>query len=98
MKKIRMLIPAVLLISLTSCQAHLGEKVFFLPWWAIALPIILVLVIAHLCIIRKLYRCPYCQARFQPKWYEFSSWLHMGDHRALKCPHCGKRGFFPPER
>lgn len=96
MKNLIFILILALLFTLTSCEVHLGAAVFEVPWWLIAIPVVLLLVIAHLIILCKNYRCPYCGQIFRPKWYEISAWIHMGNCRAMKCPHCGKKGLFPP--
>ena len=96
MKKLSLILVFVLLFVLTSCEVHLGDAAFEVPWWVIAIPIVLVCLIAHLIIIHKKYRCPFCGNELRPRWYEISSWLHMGSARAMKCSHCGKKGLFPP--
>lgn len=84
---------ACMAISLTSCQVNWFNKHFDVPWWVITIPVIIILLIAHICIISKTYQCPECKATFKPKWYEISSWLHMGNKRFIKCPKCSKKGF-----
>ena len=84
------------ILLLTSCDTHIGNAHYDVPWWVIAIPIVLILVIAHVCVICKRFQCPACQTEFRPKWYEISAWLHNHGERVVKCPHCGRRGFCPP--
>ena len=86
----------ILTLMLTSCDIHHGNIHHDVHWWVIAIPVVIILVIAHISFIAKRYRCPMCGTEFRPKWYEISSWLHDDNGRAVKCPHCGRRGFCPP--
>ena len=90
----------LLILSLTACEVHYFDKRADVSWWVIAIPTVIVCVIvfaiAHVIIVRKQYRCPVCRTVFRPKWHEISAWLHDGDRRVMKCPHCGRRGFCPP--
>ena len=98
MKTIRLLCIALCTsFFLTSCTVNWGTTHFDVHWSVITIPVILILLIAHLVIIRKTYICPDCQTEFRPKWYEISSWLHIGAKRAMKCPHCHRKGFFSPK-
>lgn len=83
----------VIVIYLTSCEAHFGKTRFYVPWWVFALFTAVILTIAHIYIISKHYKCPKCGERFKPKWFELSTWLHYGNQRVVKCRKCGYRGF-----
>ena len=96
MKRKGLLALIMLTCMLTSCEAHWENARFDVPWWIVAIFCVVVFLIAHLIIIRKSYRCPRCNTVFHPRWYEFSSWLHHGNQRAMKCPHCHRQGFFSP--
>ena len=85
-----------LTLTLTSCDFHFGSIHYDVHWRVIAIPVAAILVIAHVSIVKKRYKCPMCKTEFRPKWYEISSWLHQGNRRAMKCPRCGRRGFCPP--
>lgn len=78
---------------LTSCQINWFNEHYDVPWYLIALPVILIIVNAHVFIISKTYRCPKCRTVFKPKWYSFSAWIHLGKYRLLKCPECNKTDF-----
>lgn len=85
-----------LALLLTSCDARFGGVHYDVSWWVLAIPPAVILMTAHISLVRKRYRCPVCRAEFRPQWYEISVWLHDGGNRAVKCPHCGRRGFCPP--
>ena len=88
--------------SLTSCQVNLGEAHFTVPWWAIVIPSILIVVIAWFAAAKHVasqkYVCPECGKSFYPKWWNAAFSVQMNDDHALKCPHCGRKGFCPPSR
>ena len=87
------LITLSFLLSMTACQVNWGNAKYEVPWWIIALPVTLILIIAHLWIISRLYKCPHCHTIFHPKWYHFSSWIHVNNKRIAKCPNCSQKGF-----
>ncbi len=98
MKRIVVLsvLTVTLTLLLTSCDLHFGDAHYDIHWWIIAIPIAIILIIAHISLVRKHYRCPIYGTEFRPKWYEISSWLHKDERHVVKCPHCGHRGFCPP--
>lgn len=83
-------------LSLTSCDVHFGETHFDVYPWVIGIPVALIFVIAHCIIIFRIYECPECKTKFRPRWYEVSSWLHDGNRRVVRCPHCQRKGFCRP--
>ena len=90
-----------IIFLLTSCEAHVGDNEFYIPWQALMLfdvvIILAALALAHIYIITRHFKCPRCGTVFRPKWYEISSWLHLGSSRLVKCPHCHYRGFCEKE-
>ena len=96
-KKLFLLTIPYLSFLLTSCEAHYSGKSFEVTWYGITIPtvifILTVLIISHLYIISKTYKCPECKNEFKPKWYEISSWLPVDDKRVMRCPKCGRKGF-----
>lgn len=94
MKYLALTIPAVLTLFLTSCKLHVGDRIIAdVHWWVIAIPTALIFLITHIVLIRTTLRCPKCGEEFEPRWYEFSVWLHMDDKRVARCPKCGRKGF-----
>ena len=61
-----------------------------------------VLLVVWLCegraLSEKTFICGECGKEFSPKWWKAGFSAHMGANTALKCPHCGKKGFCPPKR
>lgn len=90
---VSILLIAVYCALLTACNVSFGNARGEISWWVIAAPALVILVIAHILLIRQTYQCPKCGARFSPKWYELSVCLHIGNERLVKCPCCKKRGF-----
>ncbi len=87
-------------LVLGSCDVRVnwfGEHTY-VPWYFVALPAVLIPIIAHICFVCQTYRCPKCGHTFRPKWYEFSSWIHDDGKRVVECPKCGRKGFCPKER
>ena len=100
MKKFWVAFPAMIIaFVLSSCESevHWGKYSTYVPWYVVWIPVmifaIVVSVIAHICIIKQQYVCPKCGKVFKPKWYDFSSWIHVGDARVLRCPECKCKSF-----
>ena len=93
------LLTLIFIFTLTSCdvEVHWSEHSTYVPWYVVWIPviafIIIVLSISHIYIIKKQYVCPKCGKVFKPRWYEFSSWIHMGSDRVMRCPKCNYKGF-----
>ena len=89
-------------VSVTSCQAHLFDEQFTVPWWVIVIPSVLIVALAWFAAARHItsqkYVCPECGKTFYPKLKDAAFSVHMNDNRALKCPYCGKKGFCPLSR
>lgn len=99
MKKLRFLclLPICLL---TSCDIHFGDVHYDVPWWVIAvvvLPVVFIIfVIAGRSLAQVQFSCPKCGGTFRPSPWKALLSLHMGDHRVLRCPHCGEKSMCPP--
>jgi len=103
MKKISfVLLTIVLVFSLTSCKVNWFDQQYDVPWWAVAIPVlvfsVIVLFVASKHITSKKYVCPKCNKSFYPKWWQAVFSIHMNDDRVFKCPHCGRKGFCPLSR
>lgn len=78
---------------LTSCKVNWFGSSFDVPWYFVAIPVLLILIAAYLVLISGTYICPECKSEIKPKWYQFSVCLHLDDKRVVKCPQCGRKGF-----
>ncbi len=87
------LAPCLGMLSACDIEVHWFGQSAMVPWYIVVIPSMAILLIAHLCFLRGRYVCPKCQTEIQPRWYELSVWLHDGNRRVVKCPHCGRRGF-----
>lgn len=96
------LLVIALALSLVSCQVNWFDRQYDVPWWGIAVPILIFLAIAFFAvgkhIASKKYVCPKCNKTFYPKWWQTAFSIHMNDDRVFKCPHCGRKGFCPLSR
>ena len=86
------------LVMLCSCRVNWFGETVDAPWYLVVIPVLLILVISYIVLIRRTYVCSACHTVFRPKWYQVSVCLHFGGKRALKCPVCGKKGFFEREK
>ena len=80
-------------LLLTACEANWFGETVDVPWYFIAIPLCLVIVISYLVLMNTTFVCPSCEAEFKPKWYQLSVGIHHMNKRLLKCPKCGKRSF-----
>lgn len=96
------LIIGVNLFFLTSCKVNWFDQQYDVPWWVIAVPVVVFSAIVWFAagkhIASKKYFCPKCNKSFYPKWWHAAISIHMNDDRVFKCPHCGRKGFCPLSR
>ena len=98
MKKLAFVfITVALTFSLTSCKVNWFDQKYDVPWWVIAVPVVIfsaiVFFVAGKLIASKEYVCPKCNKTFHPKWWQAAFSIHMNDDRVFKCPHCGRKDF-----
>ena len=103
MKKIAFaLLTIISAFTLTSCKVNWFDQQYDVPWWVIAVPVVIfsaiVFLVAGKHIASKSYVCPKCNKTFYPKWWKAAFSIHMNDARVFKCPHCGRKGFCPLSR
>ena len=104
MKKILALfvLICILTVLLTSCQVNWFDQQYDVPWWVIAVPVVVFSAIVWFAagkhIASKKYFCPKCNKSFYPKWWHAAISIHMNDDRVFRCPHCGRKGFCPLSR
>ena len=85
-------------LLLCSCQVNWFGTTKDVPWYYIAIPILVILVAGYVILMKSTFVCPRCHTEIQPKWYELSVCIHMGSERIVKCPKCGRRGFCPKKK
>ena len=89
-----------LTLCLTSCRVNWFDRTYEVPWWMVAIYLAVWITvptyIAGRYIMSKKYACPSCGKTFYPKFWESVFSFHMGDLRALRCPHCGKKDLCGP--
>ena len=78
----------VLMLSLSGCTVNWFDTHYDVPWFVIAIPVTIIFLIAHICIMSGTYVCPECGATFKPKWYQISAYFHFMGNRLIKCPKC----------
>lgn len=93
------LFPALLApaLFLCSCDVHVGNQHADVPWYVIAIPVVIfvavVFTVTGYCMKKHTYKCPVCGEEFHPKLYS-SAILYSNQYEALlKCPHCKKRSY-----
>ena len=94
MKKV--FLSSLLIISafmLSSCQVNWFGSHFDVPWYFIAVQVVVLFVVLYVIMISKTYVCPKCKTEFKPKWYQIYITIHFNDSRIAKCPNCGRKGF-----
>ena len=87
------LIILAIALSLSSCTVNWFGDTIDVPWYFIAIPILLISVFGYFILISKTYVCPYCNTEFKVKPHQLSVVVHMCKKRLAKCPNCGKKGF-----
>lgn len=80
-------------LTLCSCKVNWFTTTIDVPWYYIAIPVLLISVFGYIILMSKTYVCPYCKTEFKAKPYELSVMMHMNRKRLAKCPNCGKKGF-----
>ena len=96
MKKIWLRFPVVLLsLFLTGCEVHWNGESADFPWFVIAIPAGIILLIGMAIngarVSSKRFVCPKCYHTFKPKWWRCLLSPHAGDDYLLRCPRCHAR-------
>ena len=85
-------------LFLCSCKVSWFTTTIDVPWYFIAIPVLVLFVVLYIAIISKTYVCPECKTEFKPKWHQFSVCVHFGNKRVLRCPNCKRKGFCEKKR
>ena len=85
------------MLPLSSCTVNWFDGQHDVPWWVVAIPLVILavilLIVARYSFASKTYVCPQCDQSFTPRWWVVTFAVHVNSDRVLKCPHCGKRSF-----
>lgn len=81
------------MLTMTGCTVNWFDRQYDVPWYYIAIPVAVIFVVAHICIMSQTYICPNCKTEFKPRWYHFFTYVHVNRERIAKCPHCQRIGF-----
>ena len=85
-------------VSLSSCKVNWFGDTLDVPWYYVAIPVLLIAVFGYVILMSKTYICPHCQTEFKAKPYQLYVTVHMGRKRIAKCPKCGRKGFCEVKR
>ncbi|MBQ7670134.1 MAG: hypothetical protein IJS45_05375 [Clostridia bacterium] len=82
-------------LCLSSCEVHFFTKTYDMPWWAVVLItvaiVVPILIAGAVFVCRSDYECGKCGKTFRPKWQQAIMSIHIGSDRRFRCPHCGKK-------
>ena len=92
-KAFSFLLISIMTLSLSSCTVNWFGDTSEVPWYYIAIPVLLIAVFGYIIIMSKTYICPHCNTEFKPKPHQLYVTIHMGNKRIAKCPNCGRKGF-----
>ena len=83
----------IMVLSLSSCTINWFGGTKDVPWYYVAIPVILIAVVGYFILMSKTYICPDCGTEFKAKPYHLFVTIHMGGKRIAKCPKCGRMGY-----
>ena len=82
-----------LIVFLCSCKINWFNKTLDVSWYYVAIPCVVIFVLAYILIFSQTYVCPNCKTEFKPKWYQLYTTIHFNGKRIAKCPNCKRRGY-----
>ena len=80
-------------LSLTACTVNWFGGTVDVPWYYVAIPVLLIAICGYSILMSKTYICPHCKTEFKAKPYQLYVTIHMGGKRLAKCPNCQKKSF-----
>ena len=80
-------------LSLSSCTVNWFGDTMDVPWYFVAIPVVLIFIFAYIILMSKTYICPHCKTEFKAKPYQLYVTVHLGGKRLAKCPVCGRKSF-----
>ena len=92
-KAIVLLVTLATVLSMTSCSVNWFGDTVEVPWYAVAVPVTIILVLGYIILMKRTYICPKCKAEFKAKPYQLYVTVHSCGKRLAKCPKCGRMGF-----
>jgi len=78
---------------LSSCKVNWFGDTVDVPWYLVAVPILVILALSYFILMSKTYICPHCKTEFKAKPYQLYVTVHLNRKRLAKCPNCGKKSF-----
>jgi hypothetical protein len=95
MKRLSLILSIVCLtLLLCSCKVNLITTTADVPWYVIAIPVVIIFVAAYFILMNTTFACPDCKTEFKPKWYQLSVTVHFMGKRLAQCPNRKRKGFF----
>ena len=70
-------------VSLSSCKVNWFGDTLDVPWYYVAIPVLLIAVFGYVILMSKTYICPHCQTEFKAKPHQLYVTVHMGREDAL---------------
>ena len=65
-----------LMLSLTSCRVNWFGSTLDVPWYYVAIPVLLVFVVAYVILMKQTYICPHCGTEFKAKPHQLYVTVH----------------------
>ena len=92
----KLFFPSLLLtitLLLTSCTVNWFGGTVEVPWYYVAIPILLIFILGYIILMSKTYICPHCNTEFKAKPHQLYVTVHFNGKRIAKCPACKRKGF-----
>ena len=92
----KLFFPSILLtitLLLTSCTVNWFGGTVEVPWYYVAIPILLIFILGYIILMSKTYICPHCNTEFKAKPHQLYVTVHFNGKRIAKCPTCKRKGF-----
>ena len=80
-------------LFLSSCTVNWFGGTVDVPWYYVAIPVLLIAICGYFILMSKTYICPHCRTEFKAKPYQLYVTVHMSGKRLAKCPNCKKKSF-----
>lgn len=87
------ILTATIVLTLSSCTVNWFGDTLDVPWYYVAVPVLLVFILLYSLIMSKTYICPHCKTEFKAKPYQLYVTIHFDGKRLAKCPNCKRKSF-----